>query len=88
MSELYRTPDGKTTTSVKRYLKEWNALKKPLEKALDLESIGFDPGFLMRPKGGGNSVEIPTWMAKRIVALVRSNVELTGSAQLNALPKE
>lgn len=74
MNEVYRTPDGVTTTNVKRYLKEWNVLKKSLEKALDLESIGFDPGFLMRPKGGGPSVEIPTWMAKRIVALVRSNI--------------
>ena len=75
MGQTYKTPDGEITTSVKRYLREWNALKKPLEKALDLKSIGFDPGFSMRQKGSRNSVEIPTWLAKRIVALVRSNIK-------------
>lgn len=67
MTNDYRLPDGKTTKSTKVYLREWNKLKKPLEKALSLETIGFDPGFIMYPKGGGRSVEIPTWLARRIV---------------------
>ena len=71
MSDSYKTPDGQYTKSVRRYLREWNAIKKPLEKALDLQSIGFDPSFSMCPKGGGPAVEIPLWLARRILAASR-----------------
>jgi hypothetical protein len=68
----YRTPDGKMTSSVKRYVSEWNAIKEPLEAALDLRTIGFDPGFLMTANGEQycSSVDIPVWLAKRIVAAI------------------
>lgn len=72
MSDRYTTPDGQRTASVGRYLKEWNAIKEPLESVLGLESIGFDPGFLMRAKDQPYSapVDIPVWLAKRIVAAI------------------
>ncbi len=66
----YKLPDGKVTVSFKRYLKEWGSISSELENMLDLELIGFDPCFQFRPRNKfGGSVEIPTWLAKRIVAL-------------------
>lgn len=70
MTNYYTTPDGRSTTSIKRYLKEWNALKEPLERELDLVCIGFNPGLLMRPKLGGQSIDISVWFAKRLVELL------------------
>lgn len=67
MKEQHRLPNGKITKSMKVYLREWNKLKKLLEKELQLKTIGFDPGFIVYPEGGGRSVEIPTWLAIRIV---------------------
>lgn len=70
MTNYYTTPDEKSTTSIKRYLKEWDALKEPLEREFDLVCIGFDPGLLMRPKLGGKAIDIPVWFAKRLVKLL------------------
>jgi hypothetical protein len=63
----YRKPDGTFTGSAKKYCDAWNALKKPLEDRLGLFSIGFDPGFLMADKESNAPVDIPVWLAKRIV---------------------
>lgn len=72
MSEYRSTPDGKTTKSTARYLKEWRNLKTPIESALDLVCIGFDPGLLMQPKGGGTPIDMPIWFAKRLSECLRN----------------
>ena len=62
----YRTPDGKYTTSSRRYIKEWRSITRPIEKGLGLKTIGFDPGLLMSNHDGQGAIDMPLWFAKRL----------------------
>ena len=66
MSEIMTLPDGTCTKSRRRYLRDWMAFKKPIENALDMQIIGFDPGLLMCAKGKGGSIDMPIWFARRL----------------------
>lgn len=61
----YKLPDGRVTASLRRYLREWHMLSRPIEKALALHTIGFDPGLTMR-NSGREIVEMPLWFAQRL----------------------
>lgn len=78
MTTYYTLPDRKQTKSIKTYLKEWDALKKPIEKAFDMKSIGFDPGLLMCHRNGGNPIDIPVWFAQKLVKMVEQLGENNG----------
>jgi hypothetical protein len=78
MTTYYTTPEGKQTKSVKVYLKEWDALKKPIEKAFDMEAIGFDPSLTMKHRNGGRAVEIPVWFAQKLVKMIEKSGENNG----------
>lgn len=63
---IYCTPDGKHTTSSRRYIKEWRAITRPIEKELGLKTIGFDPDVLMSNRDGRGVIDMPIWFAKRL----------------------
>lgn len=70
MANSYTMPNAKLTKSVKKYIKAWEALIKPIEKEFEMQTIGFDPSISMKHKNGGRAVEIPVWFAEKLVALI------------------
>lgn len=62
---------GLKTRNTRKYLDDWQGIAKKLSKRLDLATVGFDPGFLMRDNGGRGTVDIPLWLAKRILEPVK-----------------
>lgn len=74
MATYYTTPDSKQTTSIKKYLTEWDRLKKPIEKAFDMQTVGFDPTLTMKHKNGGKSIEIPVWFAQKLVGMIENQL--------------
>lgn len=65
--------NGLMTRNTRKYLDDWQGIAKKLSKRLDLTTIGFDPGFLMRDNNGRGTVDIPLWLAKRILEPKRSS---------------
>jgi hypothetical protein len=70
-----RMPNGKEAKTAREYIKAWAELYEPLEQALELAIMGYDPGLLMREANGHATVSIPTWLARRMVAALRNNVQ-------------
>lgn len=66
------TPEGKYTTSFRRYRREWRAFYRPIEKALGVKVFAFDPHIMVKADGRdiGQSVQIPMWFARRIHKLI------------------
>lgn len=54
-------PDGTDTTNVKKYIKEWKAISDPICKHLNVELVGFNPGFLFRFEN--DTIDMPTKFA-------------------------
>ena len=72
MTEVFRMPDGKTTSSAGRYIKAWNALTAPAVEQLGLVVIGFDPHVSFCCKSNPQAtVQIPVWLLKRINDVLR-----------------
>jgi hypothetical protein len=71
---IYRLPDGSETYDPERFEREWTALYEPLEVALGVRIIGFDPGLLMADAGKPNApaFTIPLWFARRVVRLIQT----------------
>lgn len=65
--KTYSLPDGKTTRSATRYVREWNRLSRPVAKALGCEVIAMDPSIQLKPKSGAPSFQIPVSVARRIL---------------------
>ncbi len=64
LKETHRLPNGKWTTSLKVYLREWNKLKRKVEKKLNVKVYGFDPDFGVYSKTEPRQVaHIPLWLA-------------------------
>ena len=75
MAEAFRMPDGKTTCSVDRYIKAWNALTAPAVEQLGLLVIGFDPHVSFHCKRNPQAaVQMPVWLLKRINDALRKEV--------------
>lgn len=66
----YGLPSGKVTTSVARYIREWNGLAKPVARALGCEVIGLDPGIHLMPKGASVGFQISVSVAERIKDMI------------------
>lgn len=62
------TPDGKHTTSVRRYLRSWTALTTPFCKATGLKRSSFDPTVVFFDPKTGASVQLPVWFIKMVLA--------------------
>lgn len=69
MKESYRLPNCKYTTSVKRYIREWNRISKRLRKEFGFATIGMNPGFLLKDaydNNNGATINLPMWAIQRI----------------------
>ena len=47
MRETFRLPDGKITVSIRRYVKAWKDVAKPIEKLTNSKLWGFDPDLAL-----------------------------------------
>lgn len=66
--EIFRLPNGNTTTDKVEYAKTWSALGSVVERLFrDCTTIGFDPGVLVSI--GGKSVDLPIAVVLRLVEL-------------------
>jgi hypothetical protein len=43
MREVFRLPNGKTTVSVRRYIRAWRDVARPIERLTNSKLFGFDP---------------------------------------------
>jgi len=65
-----RCPSGKTTTSVRRYLKEWRAVIRPLEKRMGMKALAFDPDVqlaIIEDKKIYGAFGFPLWIIEKIL---------------------
>lgn len=69
MSNQFRLPSGKYTTSQRRYLREWRALSMAVERALGVRVNGFDPDVAVSLPDLRGSAVLPLWIAKKIAEL-------------------
>ena len=79
----YRLPNGQTTKSTARYIREWNKLSKPVAKALGCDIIGVDPSIHLMEKGCQRGFQISTTIAERIRALYLANTQGEARAAQN-----
>lgn len=71
---IYRLPDGKSTTSANRYVREWRKLYKPVCKALKVKCIGCDPDFLFTK--GNQSFNLPVSVVRDINILIENEFSM------------
>ncbi len=62
-------PDGKSTLSANRYIKEWGKILKPLAKILDSRVISYDPSINLSTNEDYQQFNLPLNIAKKIVNL-------------------
>ena len=68
----YLLPDGKTTTSTTKYVKEWRELGKPFCELVGVKIYAFDPDIQFSGGGGerdmwgNNVITLPVEVLKRI----------------------
>lgn len=66
--KYYNLPQRRTpTTDIDVYLKAWRELAEPIERALGLTLMGFDPSFQFRlgnAQGAHTTVDLPVWFVK------------------------
>ena len=69
----YKLPNGKLTTSVSRYSKEWKQLAKPIAKITKAVLMAFDPGFLfyVKHEDGNFSFSMGVYEARLISEALR-----------------
>ena len=61
-------PGGGIAKNLTEYFAAWDALRGPLEAELGLETVGYDPGLLMRDSTTGDRLELSVGMAMKIGA--------------------
>lgn len=69
MKKYYVRPNNRTTQSFKFYMREWNALIKPLEKLTGLKVYGFNPDISLckvidKKIVTNSSIKLPIWFVK------------------------
>lgn len=74
LTYIGRLPSGDDCYDVETYLRAWYSVIIPLEEALGLQVIGFDPGLLCTDslpgpdRGRGRSqIDLPMWVVTRIL---------------------
>jgi hypothetical protein len=73
-TKYWRLPSGKDTHSQRRYIREWRAVTKEIERILNVNVYAFDPdiAFCRNMPDGRSSPRgecIPLWLAQRIIDL-------------------
>jgi len=58
----FRLPDQTATTDIKKMIKAWHDLSRPIEELTGLRLLGFDPGLLLT--GNNTSFDCPLWLAE------------------------
>lgn len=61
-------PGGGLAKNLTEYFAAWDALRGPLETELGLETVGYDPGLLMRDPTTGDRLELSVGMAMKLSA--------------------
>jgi hypothetical protein len=61
-------PGGGEAKNLTEYFAAWDALRGPLETELGLETVGYDPGLLMRDPTTGDRLELSVGMAMKLSA--------------------
>jgi hypothetical protein len=64
-------PGGGEAKTLTEYFAAWDALRRPLERGLGLETVGYDPGLLMRDPATGDRLELSVGMAMTIGARLK-----------------
>ena len=67
----YKLPSGDVTGSQEEYLLQWNTLADGVCDKLGTYVVGFDPGILLGRKDAPGTVDIPVWLAQRILEVER-----------------
>jgi len=65
----YGLPDGKSTYSTRRYIREWKALYGPVAKALNATVVAFDPDIRFKTQDY-MSFTLPVPVVQRIKTLL------------------
>lgn len=76
-TEVMSLPDGKVTTSITRYAREWKKLTAPICREFGWTVLGFDPGVHFGT-GNGGFVILPLSVCRRILSLVLEVKRLRG----------
>lgn len=66
-AKIRRLPNGKTTTSLRSYVRAWNQLGRRITKKTGWELMAYDPGFLF-DMGDGRTLTLP---ADAVLALTK-----------------
>lgn len=59
-------PSRKRTRSVTRYVREWRAFVRPIEKALGLSVTAWDPSVSFRSRSGDRTIQLPAWFVAKL----------------------
>lgn len=72
--EFRRLPDGNTTTSLRKYLKEWRGLGDVVAQELNGAVVAFDPGFLIRTEN--TTLDIPMSFARVVLRQAQDRTKI------------
>lgn len=61
-------PGGEPAESLEAYFAAWDALKLPIEKALGLQTVAYDPGLLLRDPETNSILDMSVGMAMKLAA--------------------
>lgn len=61
-------PDGSKAATLDEYVAAWDALKRPIEAALGLRTVYYDPALLLQDPETGRTLELSVEMAMKLVA--------------------
>lgn len=64
-------PDGTKAANLEAYLAAWEALKRPIEAALGLRTVYYDPNLLLQDPETGRTLELSVAMALKLVAAIQ-----------------
>lgn len=67
--KTYKLPDGKITSSHRRYAREWLTICRAVEKKLDCQVYAFDPAIQIAPNEYPHAASciLPLWAVKKIL---------------------
>lgn len=64
-------PDGSKAATLDEYVAAWDALKRPIEAALGLRTVYYDPALLLQDPETGHTLELSVAMALKLVAAIQ-----------------
>lgn len=76
-NKVYRLPNGKTTTSHAKYLKDWKKIGDDFGTIIGGDLFGFDPDLVYRVDGNSNSETFSPITVMKILQTIR-DAEMKG----------